>query len=69
VVVAPVVTTDATNMRAGPSLFSPVEEIIPGGATVDVLHCKQGLGRGWCKIAYEDKTGYVRGGLLARQID
>jgi uncharacterized protein YraI len=68
VVIAPVVTTDLANLRTRPSLFSSVVEVIPGGETVNVLHCRSGMGRGWCHVAYEDKTGYVRGGLLHRQV-
>ncbi len=67
VVIAPVVTTDAANLRASPSLFSSVIEVIPGGENVDVLHCKNGIGRGWCHVAYNGTTGFVRGGLLTRQ--
>ncbi len=67
VVVAPVVTTDAVNLRASANLFSPVIDVIPGGEPVNVLHCRSGWGRGWCHVAYEEKTGYVRGGLLERQ--
>jgi uncharacterized protein YraI len=67
VVVAPVVTTDAANLRTRASLFSSVIEVIPGGETVNVLRCRSGLGNGWCHVAYGGRTGYVRGGLLSRQ--
>lgn len=69
--VAPVVTTNAASLHRRPSLFSSVEKTIPGGETVDVLHCPRGTGRwarGWCKIGYHNKVGYVRAGLLSRQI-
>jgi uncharacterized protein YgiM (DUF1202 family) len=69
--VAPVVTTDAADLHAQPNLFSPVQKTILGGKKVNVLHCSSGLGRsarGWCKIAYQKRIGYVRAGLLARQI-
>ncbi len=65
--VAPVVTNNAADLHSGPSLFSSTVKVIPGGKTVDLLHCKNGIGSGWCKIAYKGKTGFVRGGLLARQ--
>jgi len=64
--VAPVVTTDAANLHAFPRIFSAVIGTIPAGDTVNVLHCRNGLGYGWCKVAYGGKIGYVRGGLLAR---
>jgi uncharacterized protein YraI len=64
--VAGVVTTDAANMHAAPRIFSAVIATIPAGDTVDVLHCRSGLGYGWCKVAYGGAVGYVRGGLLTR---
>ncbi|HYA80479.1 MAG TPA: SH3 domain-containing protein [Methylocystis sp.] len=67
VVVAPVVTTDAANLRERASLLSSVVEVIPGGETIDVLRCKNGIGNGWCYVSYKGKAGFVRGGLLARQ--
>jgi len=67
VVVAQVVTTDATNLRTSPSLFASVIEVILGGEEVDVIHCKSGIGQGWCHVTYDGKTGFVRGGLLTRQ--
>lgn len=65
--VAPVVTNDAANLQSRPSLFSSTMGVIPGGKTVDLIHCKSGIGSGWCKVAYKGKTGFIRGGLLARQ--
>lgn len=67
VIIAPVVTTNAANLRGSPSLFSSVKAVIPGGETVNVIRCKTGLGRGWCRVGYENKIGYVRGGLLTRR--
>jgi uncharacterized protein YraI len=65
--VAPVVTNEITRLHASPSLFSSVVKVIPGGKTVDMIRCKSGWGRGWCEVTYDNKKGYVRGALLARQ--
>ncbi len=65
--VASVVTNNAADLQSRPSLFSSTIRVIPGGKTVDLIHCKSGIGSGWCKVAYKGKTGFVRGGLLARQ--
>jgi uncharacterized protein YraI len=65
--VAPVVTNDVTRMHAGPSLYSSTVKVIPGGEAVDMIRCRSGFGRGWCQVRYDNQTGYVRGGLLARQ--
>lgn len=67
VIVAPVVTTDAASLKRRASMFSSVIQVIPGGKKVDVLRCRSGLGRGWCRVSYQGKTGFVRGGLLTRQ--
>ena len=61
VVVAPVVTTDAASLKRRASMFSSVITVIPGGKKVDVLRCRSGLGRGWCRVSYQGKTGFVRG--------
>jgi len=67
VVIASVVTSAAVSLKKRPSMFSSVIETIPGGGNVDVLQCPQGLGSGWCRVSYNGKTGYVRGGLLTRK--
>lgn len=67
VVIAPVVTTDAASLKKRASMFSSVIATIPGGEKVDVLRCPNGLGKGWCRISYNGKTGFVRGGLLTRK--
>jgi uncharacterized protein YraI len=64
--VAPVVTTDAAALHVRPRVFSRVITAIPAGAVVNVLHCRSGLGYGWCKVAYAGAVGYVRGELLTR---
>ena len=58
---------DAASLKRRASMFSSVIEVIPGGKKVDVLRCRNGLGRGWCHVSYQGKTGFVRGGLLTRQ--
>ena len=66
--VAGVVTTDATALHRSPRIFSRVTTTIPAGATVNVLHCGKRIGSGWCKVAFGGAVGYVRGGLLARNV-
>jgi len=66
--VAGVVTTDATALHRTPRIISRVIATIPAGATVNVLHCGSRLGSGWCKVAYGGAVGFVRGGLLARNV-
>ena len=43
------------NMRAAPTLFSPIVRKIPNGATVNVLE-RSG---NWYKVSYSGQTGYV----------
>ena len=62
--VAGVVTRDATDLHRAPRLFSRVVTTIPAGAGVNVLHC----GSGWCRVAYAGAVGFVRRGLLARNV-
>jgi len=64
--VAGVVTTDATDLHKSAGIFSRVITTIPAGGEVNVLHCPNGLGSGWCKVAYGGAVGFVRGGLLTR---
>ncbi len=64
--VAGVVTNDATALHKSPRIFSRVITTIPAGGEVNVLHCPNGLGSGWCKVAYGGAVGFVRGGLLTR---
>jgi uncharacterized protein YraI len=65
VMVAPVVTTSAADLHRSPSLFSSVVAVVPAGAAVNLIRCKKG--GGWCQVGYGRRTGYVRGGLLARK--
>jgi hypothetical protein len=44
----------AVKLRAGPSNGSRSIGVVPGKATVHVLNCK-----GWCKVSYAGKEGYV----------
>jgi uncharacterized protein YraI len=67
VVVAPVVTTQRAEIHQKASIFSRTIGVIPGGKTVDVVHCNSGIGRGWCRVEYDHKGGYLRGGLLKRR--
>jgi hypothetical protein len=44
----------AVKLRAGPSNGSRSIGVVPGKATVQLLNCK-----GWCKVYYAGKEGYV----------
>ena len=58
----PVVVADTTparvndwvNLRASPSMGARVLEVIPLGATVDLVGCP-----GWCEVVYEGTRGFV----------
>lgn len=66
--VAGVVTKDSTALHRSPRMFSRVITTIPAGATVNVRRCGSGLGSGWCRVSYGGAVGFVRGGLLTRNI-
>jgi hypothetical protein len=44
----------AVKLHAGPSNGSRSIGVVPGKATVHVLNCK-----GWCKVSYAGKEGYI----------
>lgn len=67
VIVAPVVTAHRAEIHQKASIFSRTMGVIPGGNTVDVIRCSSGVGRGWCRVEYDHKRGYLRGGLLKRR--
>lgn len=67
VIVAPIVTTDLANVRKGPGAKWAVVGVLQPDTTVNVSYCVNGWLNGWCRVHYEDKTGYVRGALLKRQ--
>jgi hypothetical protein len=51
----------AVKLHAGPSNGSRSIGVVPGKATVHVLNCK-----GWCKVSYAGKEGYIFKSFLGR---
>jgi hypothetical protein len=51
----------AVKLHAGPSNGSRSIGVVPGQATVHVLNCK-----GWCKVSYAGKEGYIFKSFLGR---
>ncbi|HET7848351.1 MAG TPA: SH3 domain-containing protein [Pseudolabrys sp.] len=43
------------NLRSGPGTGYAVIDVMPAGASVDVLSCTGG----WCRVAYAGETGYA----------
>jgi uncharacterized protein YraI len=66
VMVAPLVTTDITNLRSGPGAKWQVIATIPPETSVNVSSCFSGWMGKWCKVTYADKTGFVNRALLKR---
>ena len=56
------VTTDALNMRSGPSTEHEVLGVLPKGTVVEVL----GTENGWHRIHYQGKTAYVSADYVTR---
>lgn len=54
-------TIYAVNFRTGPSTDTTIIQMIPQGATVDVLVAST---NGWTKVSYGGKTGYVSSSYL-----
>jgi uncharacterized protein YraI len=59
----PAVTTEPTNLRAGPAFDFPVVDAIPGDVTVNVHGCVRGYR--WCDVSWRDARGWVPGNELA----
>jgi uncharacterized protein YraI len=59
----PAVTTDSTNLRAGPAYDFPVVDRIPSGVAVNVHGCIRGYR--WCDVSWRDARGWVPGEELA----
>ena len=56
-------TTEPTNLRAGPAFDFPVVDRIPDDATVTVHGCVRAYR--WCDISWRDARGWVSGDELA----
>ena len=56
-------TTEPTNLRAGPALDFPVVDSIPDDARVTVHGCVRAYR--WCDISWRDARGWVSGDELA----
>jgi uncharacterized protein YraI len=59
----PAVTTESTDLRAGPAFDFPVVDQIPSGVTVNVHGCVRGYR--WCDVSWRDARGWVAGQELA----
>lgn len=57
---APAVVSNYLNLRSGPGTGYRVVDVMPAGATVDVLGC----GTYWCRVAYGDTQGYASSSYL-----
>lgn len=66
VVVAPVFTSGATQLRKQARSNAPVVSALPASTMVYVAHCSHGWLRGWCKVNAGARSGYVRADLLHR---
>jgi uncharacterized protein YgiM (DUF1202 family) len=52
---APAVVTNDLNLRSGPSTGYRVVNVMPAGATVDVIDCSGN----WCRVAWGGTEGYA----------
>ncbi len=59
----PAVTTESTNLRAGPAFDFPVVDRIPADVRVNVHGCVRGYR--WCDISWRDARGWVPAAELA----
>src|SRR5262245_15975208 len=57
-------TTNALNLRAGPSIHYRVRAVVPTGASIDILSC----GSEWCKLAWGKYNGYAEGRFLRTHV-
>ena len=67
VMVAPLVTTDLTNVRKGPGGKWASIAVIPPGTEVNSSGCISGWHGSWCRVHFEGRTGYVNQSLLERR--
>ncbi len=56
------VTTEETNLRAGPAIDFPVVDSLPSDARVNVHGCVRGYR--WCDVSWRDARGWVSGDEL-----
>jgi uncharacterized protein YraI len=59
----PAVTTEPTNLRAGPAFDFPVVDQIPSDVRVNVHGCVRGYR--WCDVSWRDARGWVSSDELA----
>ena len=57
-------TTDALNLRSGPSAHDWVVAVIPAGAEVDVTNCDSE----WCQLTWNKFQGYTEGQYLLSHV-
>jgi uncharacterized protein YraI len=57
-------TTDYVNLRQGPGTNWRSIGVIPPATRVNVDHCVTSWSVGWCRVSYEDMTGYAHSSLL-----
>src|SRR5262249_11575103 len=57
-------TTNALNLRAGPSIHYRVRAVVPTGASIDILSC----GSEWCRLAWGNYKGYAEGRFLRTHV-
>jgi len=66
VMVAPLATRYSVHIYSAPSRGAAVLGVIPPETVVDSSGCKKRAFRDWCRVTYNDVTGYVRRSLLER---
>ena len=59
----PAVTTEPTNLRAGPAFDFPVVDQLPADVRVNVHGCVRGYR--WCDVSWRDARGWMPGNELA----
>ena len=57
------ITTESTNLRAGPAFDFPVVDRIPSDVRVNVHGCVRGYR--WCDVSWRDARGWMQGDELA----
>lgn len=57
------ITTESTNLRAGPAFDFPVVDRIPSEVRVNVHGCVRGYR--WCDVSWRDARGWMQGDELA----
>jgi uncharacterized protein YraI len=66
VMVAPLATSYSVRIYSAPSRGAAVLGVIPPEIVIDSSGCKQRAFRDWCRVTYNDVSGYVRRSLLKR---